>query len=264
MAYYYPYTTETRDTYQVRQTQGYTSTHKGLDQAPVIKVAGIPIIASCDGVLRSGYVANAEGHYCIINDGKGIEVYTGHHSEVLIKSGNVKAGDVIAYFGSTGNSTGMHTHLQVKRNGTIINPNDLNLQYLNLSNGATEMSNLTNWILFKTTNTSPMNHRTEPTTTSEALPVKVPASDKIYACPKIATGGEVERNGVKSNVWFYMGDIDGAPEQLGWVSELYCNANYESSTTDCSDIQAKLDAEKAMNSAMRADIKGLSDKYPVQ
>jgi hypothetical protein len=42
---------------------------------------------------------------------------------VIKKTGNVKVGDVIATIGRTGSVTADHVHIQLKKNGKIVNPN---------------------------------------------------------------------------------------------------------------------------------------------
>jgi murein DD-endopeptidase MepM/ murein hydrolase activator NlpD len=95
-------------------------THKGIDMAPIIKVDGIQLIATIDGVARSGY-DKISGNYIIVQGGI-YQVYVGHLKRFIVKSGTVKIGQVIGIMGSTGSSTAMHVHVQVKRNNKIINP----------------------------------------------------------------------------------------------------------------------------------------------
>lgn len=47
----------------------------------------------------------------------------GHCSQLLVSAGTkVSQGQVIAKVGSTGNSSGNHLHLEIRVNGTAINP----------------------------------------------------------------------------------------------------------------------------------------------
>jgi len=47
----------------------------------------------------------------------------GHASQVVVTAGQpVKRGQIIAYMGSTGFSTGPHCHYEVHVNGQVVNP----------------------------------------------------------------------------------------------------------------------------------------------
>ncbi|MBP3815778.1 MAG: peptidoglycan DD-metalloendopeptidase family protein [Firmicutes bacterium] len=83
-----------------------------------------PIYAS-----RSGYVSGATGWsggygYAVylIHDGGYSTVY-GHNSEILVSAGQfVEQGQIIAYAGSTGWSTGPHCHFEIRVNGVQVDP----------------------------------------------------------------------------------------------------------------------------------------------
>ena len=67
--------------------------------------------------------AASYGNYVVINHGNGVTTYYAHCSSVLVKKGDtVKAGDIIAKVGSTGNSSGPHLHFEVRINGTRVDP----------------------------------------------------------------------------------------------------------------------------------------------
>lgn len=97
-----------------------SSGHTGLD---IAAPAGTPIKAAADGtVLFAGY-SGGYGYVVKLNNGNGVQTYYGHCSKLYVSTGEkVKAGDVIAAVGSTGNSTGNHLHFEVRVNGNEVNP----------------------------------------------------------------------------------------------------------------------------------------------
>lgn len=98
----------------------------GSDWHPGIDIAndyGTPIVSTADGeVVYSGWYSGY-GKLIQIDHGNGIVTLYGHNSELLVNVGTrVKKGEVIAYMGSTGNSTGTHCHYEIRVNGTAVNP----------------------------------------------------------------------------------------------------------------------------------------------
>ena len=58
-----------------------------------------------------------------INHGNGYETLYAHCSRLVVSSGKkVAKGQLIAYVGSTGNSTGPHLHFEIRKNGSYLNP----------------------------------------------------------------------------------------------------------------------------------------------
>ncbi|MBP2634450.1 MAG: envC 2 [Firmicutes bacterium] len=94
--------------------------HPGID---IANSMGTPIFATADGeVVLSGW-SGGYGNIVQINHGKGIETIYGHNSRVIVSAGQaVKKGQVIAYLGSTGRSTGPHLHYEIRVNGTAVDP----------------------------------------------------------------------------------------------------------------------------------------------
>ena len=96
-------------------------THSGIDiGAPY----GTAIKAAASGtVTYSGNANDGYGYYVIISHGNGVSTLYAHCSQLLVSAGQkVSQGDVIAKVGSTGNSTGNHLHLEVRKNGVTYNP----------------------------------------------------------------------------------------------------------------------------------------------
>jgi len=94
--------------------------HAGVDLAAP---TGSPLAATSDGVvIRAGY-AGGYGLLVAIDHGGGIETRYGHLSGLNVAVGQgVKAGQVIGFVGSTGESTGPHVHYEVRVNGRAVNP----------------------------------------------------------------------------------------------------------------------------------------------
>jgi murein DD-endopeptidase MepM/ murein hydrolase activator NlpD len=66
----------------------------------------------------SGY-----GNFVIVDHGGGIATAYGHNTSIAVAVGqHVDQGSVIAYSGSTGNSTGPHVHFEVRVNGAAVDP----------------------------------------------------------------------------------------------------------------------------------------------
>lgn len=96
------------------------STHTGLD---ISATTGTDIKAVASGTVTCAKYSGSYGNLIKIDHGNGVETWYGHISKMYVKVGQeVKAGDVIAAVGSTGNSTGPHLHLEIRINGTHVNP----------------------------------------------------------------------------------------------------------------------------------------------
>ena len=98
--------------------------HGGID---IAAAACTPVLAAADGAVSyangtdpwgGGY-----GYYVILDHGGGMETLYGHCSSVCVLSGApVRRGEVIAYVGTTGNSTGNHLHFEVRIGGQKTDP----------------------------------------------------------------------------------------------------------------------------------------------
>jgi murein DD-endopeptidase MepM/ murein hydrolase activator NlpD len=94
--------------------------HTGID---ITIPLGTPLHATADGVVSFADRSGGNGNIVVIEHGKGLSSVYAHNSKNIVKAGQtVKRGDVIAYSGSTGISTGPHVHYEVWRNGQSVNP----------------------------------------------------------------------------------------------------------------------------------------------
>ena len=94
--------------------------HTGLDLKATY---GTDIVAAESGTVIFSGTKNGYGKTVIIQHDDGKTTLYGHNSRLTVSSGQtVKRGQVIAKAGSTGNSTGVHCHFEVRINGKAVDP----------------------------------------------------------------------------------------------------------------------------------------------
>jgi murein DD-endopeptidase MepM/ murein hydrolase activator NlpD len=100
---------------------GGSDFHPGID---IANDSGTPIRATADGtVVTAGWNSGGYGNMVDIDHGNGITTRYGHAEQVIVTAGQfVRKGQVIAYMGSTGFSTGPHVHYEIHVNGQLVNP----------------------------------------------------------------------------------------------------------------------------------------------
>jgi len=101
---------------------GYSKMHKGTDFAAA---TGTPIFAAGSGTIVHYSVKGGYGNFVEIKHNPDYSTAYGHASKFVKKlhvGSKVKQGDVVAYVGTTGRSTGPHLHFEVRYKGTQINP----------------------------------------------------------------------------------------------------------------------------------------------
>jgi len=103
-----------------RGEEGGGEFHPGVD------IANKPdtlIYATANGTVHFAGWSYGYGQVIVIDHGYGISTLFGHTSKSLVKAGDrVTRGQVIAYMGTTGRSTGAHLHYEIRRNGRPVNP----------------------------------------------------------------------------------------------------------------------------------------------
>ena len=96
--------------------------HSGLD---IGGDYGMSIHAAQSGVVIEAGWIGGYGNTVMIEHGGGIVTLYGHNESLAVSVGqHVNQGDVIAYCGSTGNSTGPHCHFEVRLGGEPVSPWD--------------------------------------------------------------------------------------------------------------------------------------------
>ena len=94
--------------------------HTGTD---IACTTGTDIKVVADGTVTFAQRNGSYGNLIKVDHGNGVETWYAHCSKLYATVGQqVKAGDVIAAVGSTGNSTGPHLHLEIRVDGVAINP----------------------------------------------------------------------------------------------------------------------------------------------
>lgn len=113
----------------MRTLNGTTSMHNGIDLIGKAYACDY-IVAFADGKVTAmlntcGGSSPSTGNYVTLDHGNGVQTVYYHMKKgsVTVKTGDtVKAGTVIGYMGTTGNSTGNHLHFGIKIDGSWVDP----------------------------------------------------------------------------------------------------------------------------------------------
>jgi len=106
---------------------GFPHFHTGIDLAVPL---GTPVFAAADGVVMlarpmadSGGQLVGYGNYVIVQHDAGLKTLYGHLLTIGVNEGDVvHRGQLVGLVGSTGNSTGAHTHFEVRIENSPVDP----------------------------------------------------------------------------------------------------------------------------------------------
>lgn len=113
--------------WRINPVNGQKQLHNGIDIALPV---GTPVLAPDTGRIIRVWEDDRGGKQLTIECGDYIFGFA-HLSRITKQAGDiVSAGEVIAYTGNTGRTTGAHLHFTCRINGTIIDPEIL---YKNLN-----------------------------------------------------------------------------------------------------------------------------------
>jgi murein DD-endopeptidase MepM/ murein hydrolase activator NlpD len=94
--------------------------HEGLD---IAGGSGTPIVAAAGGTVILAGTQGGYGNLVVVDHGGGLSTAYAHLSSIAVSTGqSVGQGTVVGGMGTTGNSTGVHLHFEVRVNGAAVNP----------------------------------------------------------------------------------------------------------------------------------------------
>jgi murein DD-endopeptidase MepM/ murein hydrolase activator NlpD len=94
--------------------------HEGLD---IAGGSGTPIAAAAGGTVIVAGPQGGYGNLVVVDHGGGLSTAYAHLSSIAVSTGQaVGQGTVVGGMGTTGNSTGVHLHFEVRVNGGAVNP----------------------------------------------------------------------------------------------------------------------------------------------
>jgi len=108
--------------FRTHPISGYKKMHQGIDFAAG---TGTPVVAPADGVVVEARRWGGYGNWLRIRHNNGLEsgyVHLSRYGSGIRAGQRVSQGQIVAYVGSTGASTGPHLHYELWRNGQRINP----------------------------------------------------------------------------------------------------------------------------------------------
>jgi len=98
---------------------GSWSGHNGVDLATPV---GTPVHSPQRGTVITSFTNDLGGNQIIIEHPGGFKTGYAHLSKKVASGTRVNKGDIVAYTGNTGRSTGPHLHLTVKKSGNLVDP----------------------------------------------------------------------------------------------------------------------------------------------
>ena len=117
---------------------GWVSSEFGMRFHPLLKIwrlhagrdyavgCGTPVYAAASGTVIMASYNSGYGNRIVIDNGlqRGVGLATtyNHLSRFVVAGGRVSRGQLIAYSGTTGTSTGCHLHFETLENGTFADP----------------------------------------------------------------------------------------------------------------------------------------------
>lgn len=105
---------------RINPISGKAEFHTGVDLKATL---GTNVVAAESGTVIYSGSKGGYGKTIIIDHGNGMTTLYGHNSSLVVNVGdNVSRGQVIAKAGSTGYSTGVHVHFEVRFNGNHVDP----------------------------------------------------------------------------------------------------------------------------------------------
>lgn len=129
--------------YRTHPTKKTHSFHPALD---LTAKHGTPVYAPASGVVVYAKRKGAYGNFLLLAHSFGFKTAYGHLSRFAVKSGDyVSKGDIVAYVGSTGRSTGPHLHYEIRYLTKWLDPKKF--MHLDLENINNISANITtvNW-----------------------------------------------------------------------------------------------------------------------
>ena len=101
----------------------YWRLHSGRDFAVP---CGTPVYAAASGTIISAGWGGGYGNRVVIDhgyvSGVGLATTYNHLTRFVRTGGHVRRGQLIAYSGTTGSSTGCHLHFETLENGNFVDP----------------------------------------------------------------------------------------------------------------------------------------------
>ncbi len=108
---------------RIHPIRRFSKQHDGIDLAAPM---GSPIRAIAPGRVVFADPYAGYGNFVVIQHDQHLTSHYGHCHELRVKTGQkVSAGQIIAYVGSTGMSTGPHLHFEIRKDGVPLDPEKL-------------------------------------------------------------------------------------------------------------------------------------------